>query len=166
MAEKLARTSGALLDFSQPASQKSLTFEPSVQAPAKAEPQTIVTASKVSQKDLPDSFKQATADFTSVLTAQPAPKGQSAGTKRKGKVQASKRQEPSGTRMETRSHTKVEEVSKPPPATRTNPPRGSKASSSSSSSDGSVAGGFRGGTGSGQIGAVCGSSSPARKPGS
>jgi hypothetical protein len=171
MAERSEKSSAALLDCSRPASPLPLTYD--VQPPAKAKPLTIVTASKVAQKDIPDTFK--TEDLTSALTAQPAPQAQS--KEPKGK----KRIIPALAVQAVRSHTKVEEIKIPTgqgqesPVQKSSHPKTSRLQDArrqlgpsppaSPTGHRSRAGGFGGETGSGQTQGR-GHAGPPSKPGS
>jgi hypothetical protein len=141
---KLAEAAVQLMALSSPPPRPATRIpEPEFQAPAKAGPLEITKAILAPAVDIPESF-------TKAVASPRAPADQPTGTKvpprKKGRA---KGQESPGTKVPPPT------VDRPPMATR-----------SSTKKQPSGAGGLGGVTGSGQIGAVCGSSSPARKPGS
>jgi hypothetical protein len=128
--------------------------DPEVQAPAKAPPLEITKA------------------MNPVIISTPPPRSPSSpeikastkksGTKKAAASQKAPADQPTGAKAPT--PTKGQAKGQESPGTKVPPPMQTR--SQAKQEDASRAGGLRGVAGSGQIGAACGSSSPARKPGS
>jgi hypothetical protein len=152
---KLAQTAVRSLALSAAPPRPAIRLEsdPEIQAPVKAPPLEIVKATAIPAAELPKGLKAAASQATETSST----------VKRKTKAAAPSQapaDQPKETKVSTRK--KGQEKGQESPGTKVPPPMQTRAQAR----DASGAGGLRGVDGSGSIEAVCGSSSPARKPGS